>query len=151
MMKGFHIWKGCTKGNITDENFIISVLNNLPKNYDVILNGLDNCLVATRDNALTFNLICKKMNYWYKKLKAKKEHIVNDVSMPKNLAIKNILKMVMKNRKDVRKQKRMKTKKLTGYAIIVAEKLKADFNIFWISGLLAEVRNMHALKEQLTK
>ena len=52
---------------------MIHVLNNLPKEYDVILNGLENCLMATGDDALTIDLICKKLNCKYKKIKSKKE------------------------------------------------------------------------------
>ena len=61
------------KGNVSDEDFMIHVLNNLPKEYDVILNGLENCLMATGDDALTIDLICKKLNCKYKKIKSKKE------------------------------------------------------------------------------
>ena len=38
------------KGNVSDEDFMIHILNNLPKKYDVILDGLENRLMATRDN-----------------------------------------------------------------------------------------------------
>ena len=40
------------KGNVTDEDFMIHVLNNLPEEYDVILDRLENCLTATGENAL---------------------------------------------------------------------------------------------------
>ena len=61
------------KGNVSDEDFMIHILNNLPKEYDVILNGFENCLMATRENALTIDSICKKLNHRYKKMKSKKE------------------------------------------------------------------------------
>ena len=35
------------KGSITDNNFMIHDLNNLPKDYDVILDGLENHLKVT--------------------------------------------------------------------------------------------------------
>ena len=52
---------------------MIHVLINLPKEYDVILNGLENQLMATADDALTIDLICKKLNHRYEKIKSKKE------------------------------------------------------------------------------
>ena len=61
------------KGNVSDKDFMIHILNNLPKEYHVILDGLENHLTATRDNALTIDLICKKLNHRYKKIIAKKE------------------------------------------------------------------------------
>ena len=60
------------KGYILDEDFMIHVLNNLPMEYTVILNGLKNRLTATRDNALTTDLICEKLNHRYEKIKSKK-------------------------------------------------------------------------------
>ena len=52
---------------------MIHVLNNLPKEYNLIINGLEYCLIATWDNALTINSIYKKMIYRCKKLKVKKK------------------------------------------------------------------------------
>ena len=43
------------KGNVSDEDFKIHSLNNLPKEYDVILDGLENHLTATGENALTID------------------------------------------------------------------------------------------------
>ena len=115
------------KGNVSDEDFMIQVLNNLPKEYDVILDGLENHLVATRDDALTINSIHKKSNHRYKKIKNKKEekiekkhwmHIVNNTnssagnvaSMATNLVTEGALKIKMKQKKIIRKQKDMKIK-----------------------------------------
>ena len=61
------------KGNISDEDFMIHVLNNLPEKYDVILNRLQNCLMENRDNALTIDIIRKKINRLYKKINNKNE------------------------------------------------------------------------------
>ena len=55
------------KGNISDKDFIIHLLNNLPKGYYVILDVLENRLMATGDNALTTDLIHEKLNHRYKK------------------------------------------------------------------------------------
>ena len=49
------------KGNITDEDFTIHVLNNLPEEYNVILNGLDNHLTLSGDDMLTIEVICEKL------------------------------------------------------------------------------------------
>ena len=51
---------------------MIHDLNNLPKEYDVILNGLENRLMATEDDALMID-VSKKLNRWYQKYKNKKE------------------------------------------------------------------------------
>ena len=54
------------KGIITDEVFIIRVLHNLPKEYNKIVGGLENHLTLSRDNALTIEVICEKLNHQYK-------------------------------------------------------------------------------------
>ena len=61
------------KVNLSDEDFMINVLNNFPKEYNVILNGFENLLMATGDDALTINSIREKLNYRYEKIKNKKE------------------------------------------------------------------------------
>ena len=117
-----------TKGNVSDKDFIIQVLNNLPKEYDVILNGLKNCPRVTGDNALTINLIREKLNYSTKKLKVKKKKILkkkkdwgliissvsssarNVESVVTNLAIGHALKIKMKKIKIIRKQNDMNMK-----------------------------------------
>ena len=60
------------KGSITDKNFMIHVLNNFPQDYNVILDGLENCLMVTGDNALNINVICIKLSHWYEKIKNEK-------------------------------------------------------------------------------
>ena len=61
------------KGNITDEDFMIHVLNNFPKECDVVLNGVKNCLMASGDDVLTIDVTCKKLNHWCKKIIIKNE------------------------------------------------------------------------------
>ena len=61
------------KGSVSDEDFMIHVMNNLPKEYDVILDGLENHLTATGENALDIDLICKRLNHRYEKIKSKME------------------------------------------------------------------------------
>ena len=53
------------KGSVSDEDFMIHILNNFPKEHDRILNGLKNFLTASGDNVLTINMICKKLNHQY--------------------------------------------------------------------------------------
>ena len=57
------------KGNISDKDFMIHILNNLPEEYDIILDGLENCLTAMGENALTIDAIRKKLNHQYEKIK----------------------------------------------------------------------------------
>ena len=52
---------------------MIHVLNNVPDEYDVILDGLENRLTATGENALDIDSIREKLNHQYEKIKAKKE------------------------------------------------------------------------------
>ena len=59
--------------SISDEDFMIHILNILPDIYNVILIGLENHLVVTGDDALTIDAICKKLNHHYKKLKTKRK------------------------------------------------------------------------------
>ena len=74
---GFFIWKSLEfefgqNGSITDEDFMIHILNNLPEDYDVILKGLENHLTATWDDALTINVIQRRLNHMHEKIKNKK-------------------------------------------------------------------------------
>ena len=52
--------------------FMINILNYLPEEDDMILNGLENHLIATRKNVLTMDVICKKLYHRTKKLTKKK-------------------------------------------------------------------------------
>ena len=64
------------KGSMTDKDFMIYILKFLPKQYDVILNGIDNHLMVTGDDALAINMICGKLNHRYKKIENRKEEKV---------------------------------------------------------------------------
>ena len=59
--------------NMTDEGFMIHVLNNLPKEYDVILDGLENYLTSSSEDALTIEALCEKLCHWHKKINNKNE------------------------------------------------------------------------------
>ena len=61
------------KVSISDKDFVIHILNNLPEGYDVILNGLENHPMVTGDDVLIIDVICEKLNDWKKKLKTKKK------------------------------------------------------------------------------
>ena len=105
------------RGCITDEDFVIQVLMNFPEDYDVILNGLEYHLTATRDHECLPISFAKKMNHWYEKTKSKKEEksekkrpqetitnsiskgVVSVVSTAINLAIENVLNIKIKNMK----------------------------------------------------
>ena len=52
---------------------MIHILNNLPEEYDVILDGLENRLTVIGENALTIDTIREKLNHRYEKFKNKKE------------------------------------------------------------------------------
>ena len=51
---------------------MVHVLNNLPVEYDVILDRLENHLTSTGDDALTIDSIHEKLNHRYEKMKSKK-------------------------------------------------------------------------------
>ena len=61
------------KGNVSDEVFMIHVLNNLPKEYNVILDGLENHVTTTGNYALTIDSICENIITGARKLKVKKK------------------------------------------------------------------------------
>ena len=60
-------------GSISDNEFMIYIPNNFLQDYDIFLDTLKNCLIVSRNNVLTVDVICKKLNQWYKKYKSKKE------------------------------------------------------------------------------
>ena len=69
---GSWIWKSLKfglKGNVNDEDFLIHVLNNLPNEYDVILDGFENHVTLSGDDSLTIEVICEKFKHWYEKIK----------------------------------------------------------------------------------
>ena len=74
-LEGLQIWMSefSQKGSVSDEDFMINVLNNFPKEYNVILDGLENHLTATGENALNIDLFREKLNHRYEKIKSKKE------------------------------------------------------------------------------
>ena len=107
---------------------MIHVLNNLLKECDVILNGLQNHLIVTGDDALTIDSVCKKLNHRYKKIKNKKDEKIEKEKVlgaynkqykqwcrkcgkyghkPGN---RSALKIKIKTKKIIRKQKDMKIK-----------------------------------------
>ena len=51
------------KGNTSDEGYMIHVLNNLPKEYDGILDGLENHHTLSCDDKLTIAVIRQKLNH----------------------------------------------------------------------------------------
>ena len=61
------------KSNITNKDFMNHVLNNLPEEYDVILDRLENHLTSSMDDALTIEVFCEKLNHQHEKMKSKNE------------------------------------------------------------------------------
>ena len=57
------------KGSISVENFMIHVLNDQPKEYDNILDGLENCLSSCGNDALSIKVIRARLNHRYKHYK----------------------------------------------------------------------------------
>ena len=57
------------EGDISDEDLMIHILNT--KENDVILDGLENDLSLSGPDALTIEVIYRKFNPWYEKIKNK--------------------------------------------------------------------------------
>ena len=72
-LEGFQIQmsKFGIKSSITDKIFMIHVLNNLPKEYNMILDGLEHYLTLSWVDAWTIEDLCKNLNHLYEKLKVK--------------------------------------------------------------------------------
>ena len=47
---------------ISNKDFLLCILNNLPKQYDVVLDGLESRLDGTGDKALTLEIFCEKLS-----------------------------------------------------------------------------------------
>ena len=75
-MKEFNL-----KVSITDEDFMIYALNNLPEDYNMIFDQLENCLTATGDDGSTMDMICKRLNHWYENLKIKKRKKIEEKAL----------------------------------------------------------------------
>ena len=73
---------------------MIHILNNSPKEYDIILNELKNCFMVSREGVLTMDIISEKLNHWYKKIKNKKKKKVKK-KRPKELIINNTSKVAI--------------------------------------------------------
>ena len=52
-----HMNEFSNKGNVSDEDFMIHILSNLPNEYDMIHDGFENRLTATGDDAVTIDSI----------------------------------------------------------------------------------------------
>ncbi len=66
-------------GRMSDMEFWINVLNNLPKEYWVVLDNLETCLRATDEAMLTHKALTKKLNSRFERINSKKgEKYYND-------------------------------------------------------------------------
>ena len=54
---------------ISEKDFMVKILNNLPSEYDVVLDGLENKLTLTGSDALTVESIRDKLNNRYERIK----------------------------------------------------------------------------------
>ena len=78
-MNGSWLWKETkfkwanigVKGNISNENLMIHVLDSLPKQYSAILDCLDNHCMSSGPDVFIIKMILEKLNHWHKKLKTK--------------------------------------------------------------------------------
>ncbi len=62
-------------GRISDMEFMIHVLNNLPKEYDVVLDSLENCIVSTGEDRLTLESLREKLNSRFERITSKEREI----------------------------------------------------------------------------
>ena len=67
------------KGNISDDDFMIHVLNIFPKESDVILDGLENHLMLSIDDALTIEVIQEKWNHRNLRIKTRQRKNKKDL------------------------------------------------------------------------
>ena len=104
------------KGSVSEKDFMIHILNYLPKENIVILHGFENRLTATGDDALTIDSIrkkwitgtrelvkkakkTKKKKFWVHKINNTNSSAVDVESMATNLVIGDALKIKMKEKK----------------------------------------------------
>ena len=59
------------KGNITDDDFWIHCLSNLPEEHNFILDDLDSCLTSTAFGASIIVVMHETLNHQYEKIKQK--------------------------------------------------------------------------------
>ena len=104
---------------------MIHVLNYLPKEYDVILDGLKIRLTATGNDALMIDSIRKKLKlkeikHWVCTKNSTNSSDGDVESMATNLAIRDALKIKMKKKMMIREQN-IKTENLMGSATIAVK------------------------------
>ena len=61
---------------MSDDDFMLHILGNLPKEYEAVLIDLENILMADSSEKFTIELMCQKLNDCKikKKLKKKRKH-----------------------------------------------------------------------------
>ena len=67
---------------------MIQVLNNLPPEYDVVVDNLENKLCAEGDSKLTIEQVREKLNGWYEKFKKRNFNLENSGGSEKALNAK---------------------------------------------------------------
>ena len=63
---------------ISDQDFLLHIFNNFPKEYDVILDGLESRLGETSDKAPTLETIGEKLSERYARIKKEVDNDDND-------------------------------------------------------------------------
>ncbi len=58
-------------GRMSDMEFMIHVLNNLPEEYDVVMDSLKNRLVSTGEDRLTLESLREKLNSRFERIISK--------------------------------------------------------------------------------
>ena len=61
------------KGKMTDKDFMIHIQNNVPDEYDVYQDGLENCLTSSGSDVFALEVISEKLNNKYLKIKERKK------------------------------------------------------------------------------
>ena len=102
-------------------------LNNFPKEYDIILDGLENCLTASGNDALTIEVIYKNENKNELKKKKHQEPMkinINEDAVIVVSALMNLVSVCPENKEEHEYDSKKTTegRELAKYATIVVEK-----------------------------
>ena len=117
----------------------IHALNNSLEEYDVILDRLENGLILLGSGVLTFKVMHKKLNHWYKKISVKKlkkkkklslqkENITKDITANVvHMIISELTRNVQTTKKKIKKKKRNRKQK-----IVITKKKEVSQKILYL-------------------
>ncbi len=60
-----------TLERLSDREYMIHELNNLPEEYDVDLDSFENCIASTREDGLTLEALREKLNSRFERIMTK--------------------------------------------------------------------------------